>query len=71
MKIDRKPEKKESAKAYSNIYANLGMISYTSSPFMEIQCEFHYKRIKIDTRGSYLITPNLPMVSLGLGYKLK
>jgi hypothetical protein len=70
-KIDSKPDKIANRNVSSSIYVNSGMISYTRSPFISMNYEFNWNKLKIETTASYLITPNIPMLSLGAGYKLK
>jgi hypothetical protein len=64
-------QKSKSNNVESNLYINSGIITYQFSPFIDLQYEIHLKRYKIETRASYLITPNLPMISAGIGYKIK
>ena len=70
-KIERNPDKLANRKAYSEIYINSGIVSYTPSLFLSMNHQFYHKKLKIETIASYLITPNIPMLSLGVGYKLK
>lgn len=63
--------KKESKNIRNELWSHLGINSYTSSIFLDVDYRFSYKKIEINTRGTYLINPNLPFVSLGLGYKIK
>lgn len=70
-KLDKKPEKLNVSNTFYEIYVNSGILTYPSSYFLNADYEFHYKKFKIETTASYLITPNIPTLSLGIGYKLK
>jgi hypothetical protein len=70
-KLDKKPEKSNVSNTFYEIYVNSGILTYPSSYFLNADYEFHYKKFKIETTASYLITPNIPTLSLGIGYKLK
>jgi hypothetical protein len=70
-RIEKKPDISTDKKAYSNLFVNSGMISYTYSPFLSMNYEFHWKKLKFETSATYLMKPNIPMLSIGAGYKLK